>query len=117
MKVVINSCYGGFSISRKAFLKLREMGNKHALKETDYGELYKDGSGPRRTWGMERGGSFLRDIPRDDKDLIKIIEEMGDEANGGVASLTIVEVPDDVEWEIDEYDGYEHVAEKHRTWS
>jgi hypothetical protein len=31
--------------------------------------------------------------------------------------LKIVEVPADVEWVIDVYDGNEHVAEAHRTWS
>ena len=36
--------------------------------------------------------------------------------DGKCASLKVVEVPEDAEWEIDEYDGNEHVAEKHRTW-
>jgi len=31
--------------------------------------------------------------------------------------LKIVEVPDDANWYIAEYDGLEHVAERHRTWS
>jgi hypothetical protein len=30
--------------------------------------------------------------------------------------LEIVEIPDDVEYTIEEYDGLEHIAEKHRTW-
>jgi hypothetical protein len=37
-------------------------------------------------------------------------------ANGAHANLKIVEVPPDVEWQIEEYDGNEWVAEKHRTW-
>ena len=41
---------------------------------------------------------------------------MGAEANGNYAKLKIVEVPYGVEWTIAEYDGYEWVAEKHRTW-
>jgi hypothetical protein len=50
--------------------------------------------------------------------LIAVIEEMGvAEASGKYAEITIVEVPDDVKWHIDEYDGIEHVAEDHRTWS
>jgi hypothetical protein len=28
-----------------------------------------------------------------------------------------VDIPDDVNWYIEEYDGNEHVAERHRTWS
>ena len=34
----------------------------------------------------------------------------------GNANLKMVEIPDDVEWEIADYDGKEWVAEKHRTW-
>jgi hypothetical protein len=28
----------------------------------------------------------------------------------------VIEIPDDVEWIIVDYDGMEHIAEKHRTW-
>lgn len=115
MKVVINDCYGGFSLSRKAFLELRKRAVKEALEEADYGEMYPDGSGPRRDWGM--GDSFCRDIPRNHPELVRIVEEMGDKASGHLASLKIVEIPDDVSWHIKEYDGSEHVAEDHRTWS
>jgi len=48
--------------------------------------------------------------------LIAVIEELGEEANGRCAEIAIVEIPDDVEWEVDEYDGKEWVAEIHRTW-
>ena len=33
------------------------------------------------------------------------------------AQGSTVEIPDGVQWEIDEYDGGERVAECHRTWS
>jgi hypothetical protein len=49
--------------------------------------------------------------------LVQVVEELGKEANGNYAKLEIIEIPDDVDWEIDEYDGMEHIAEKHRTWS
>lgn len=117
MKVVINGCFGGFSLSRAAYLRLREMKNPHALAEPDFGEYWSDGSGPReRSVFDKRGGSWLRDIPRDDVQLVAVVEEMKDEANGMCAQLEIVEIPDDVKWEIDEYDGSEHIAEVHRTW-
>lgn len=58
------------------------------------------------------------EIPRDDHDLIKIVEAMGcTQASGKSAELKIVEIPDDVDWVIEEYDGLEWIAEKHRTWS
>lgn len=56
------------------------------------------------------------DIERNDPRLIQIVEELGEDAAGYGAMLKIVEIQDDVEWEIDEYDGSEWVAEKHRTW-
>ena len=35
----------------------------------------------------------------------------------GVNAITeIVDVPDDVQWHLVEYDGLEHIAENHRTW-
>jgi len=53
---------------------------------------------------------------RADPKLIQVVEELGDKANGSCAKLEIVEIPDGVDWQIEEYDGNEHVAEKHRTW-
>jgi hypothetical protein len=46
-----------------------------------------------------------------------VFKELGDVANGFAADLKIVEIPDGVDWEIEEYDGNEWVAEVHRTWS
>ena len=49
--------------------------------------------------------------------LIQVIEELGSElASGTYSKLELVEIPDGIEYEIDEYDGQEHIAEKHRTW-
>ena len=60
---------------------------------------------------------YSRDIKRDDPKLVAIVERLGEAANGEFAKLKVVEVPDGVEIEIVEYDGWEHVAEAHRTWS
>lgn len=118
MKVVINNRYGGFSLSRKAFLRLRELGEKTALSEPDYGEGWDDNSGPRIPLGPVNGrGCFCRDVPRNSRLLIQVIKELGEDANGEWASLKVVTIPNGVEWYIEEYDGMEHVAEKHRIWS
>ena len=86
--IVINKCYGGFGVSELAM------------------DLYK-----------KYTGTTASDIARDDPALVRIVRELGDEANGGYAKLHIVEVPGDVDWQIEEYDGNEWVAEVHRTWS
>ena len=90
MKIVINTCYGGFRLSKSAENMLKEL-----KKDPDI-EQY--------------------DVERNDLILIQIVEELKEKANGNYASLKIVEIPDDVEWIIQEYDGQEVVAEKHRTW-
>lgn len=64
------------------------------------------------------------ELPRDDRDLIKVIEELGDKAGytnseGYKNELKIVEIPDDVCWYIDEcmdIDLGEFVHEHARTW-
>jgi hypothetical protein len=48
--------------------------------------------------------------------LVALVEEMGDAANGTCARLRIVDIPEDIGWHIDEYDGIERAAENHRTW-
>jgi len=111
-KVVINACYGGFGLSREAFLFLRGLKHPMALAEPDIGEKWPD-------WDEVRSDfltSFLRDIPRDDPLLVAAVEMLGERADGQFASLRVVEIPADVEWEIQEYDGNEHIAEKHRAW-
>ena len=56
------------------------------------------------------------EVPRHHPLLIQVIEELGEDANGACAQLKIVEIPSDADYMIDEYDGFEHIAEKHRTW-
>lgn len=93
-KVVINTCYGGFSLSDSA-----------------------------RNLYYQKLGRTVHEwldhlIPRDDPMLIETVEELGVEKASGIhARLKIVEIPEDVEWHIYEYDGNECVAENHRTWS
>lgn len=91
--VVINDCYGGFGLSPKAQTEFKRLAG---ITDTDW---------------------YDRDIPRDDPYLIKVIKELGIAANGPHANLKIVEIPGDIEWLIQEYDGAEWVAEAHRTWS
>ena len=92
--VVINSDYGGFSLSDEAEARYKAMAG---ISEENEGWWYVD-------------------IERDDPYLVQIVREMGEEANGRFASLKIVEIPEDVDWEIAEYDGREWIAEKHRIW-
>lgn len=99
-QIVINRCYGGFSLSEQAKNMYKEA-TKDVIRSQHW---YPD-----------------QDIPRDDPILIGIIKEIGEKAAGGTfAKLKIIEIPDDVPadgWIVQDYDGVEWVAEKHRTWS
>lgn len=59
-------------------------------------------------------------IEREDRHnplVVECVETLGsDAASGRFANLEVVEIPDGVEYTIEEYDGNEHIAEKHRTW-
>lgn len=84
MKVLYNAKYGGFGFS-DAFID--EFKKRHPEKSLN-------------KWSVERN----------DPDTIALFEEMGsDKSSGYCADLRIEEIPDDVELEIDEYDGLETV--------
>lgn len=116
-KVVINTCFGGFGLSDEAVERYAELKGINLVRIQE-----------EKTWG---GASWYIDGIKDDAHyfssysigddradpiLIQVVEEMGKAANGWAADLAIVDIPDDVEWHIHEYDGSEHVAENHRTW-
>lgn len=60
----------------------------------------------------ELGGTheYEMDIPRDCPILVQMVKELAP------SYLRIVSVPDDTDWYIEDDDGREWVAEKHRTW-
>lgn len=159
MKVAINACFGGFSLSPQGIKRWAELKGRQCFFFTDvknngklelgtYREISIDEAASQFMWhafdisnpneifintdnwytmSMEdrqkaneihsSHSLYGRDIKRDDPELIRVIEELGKAANGKCASLRIVEIPDGIEWEINEYDGSESVEEKHRSWS
>lgn len=155
MKVVINRCFGGFSLSPLAVKRLAELQGRpcfffdqdyKGLKVTHtpvampseksflWGAFDTDDlsliAGPSaEAWAAmtleekqksnaDYSSRSLSSQPekRDDPLLVQVVEELGEKANGRCADLEIVEIPDGVEWEIDEYDGNERVHETHRSW-
>ena len=121
-KVVINTDFGGFGLSDQAFeLFLKKKGiefervqAKHFTNESEYYRKGHVGEEDHYLWHYD----LCED--RSDKHLVEVVEELGDVANGSYASLKVVEIDDDLSadgWYIAEYDGREHVAERHRTWS
>lgn len=80
-QVVINQCYGGFSLSAAA----------------------------EAAWESRTGREFDSwDVPRHDPDLIAIVKLFGKEANGDCAQLTVVTINSN-QYLITEYDGSETI--------
>jgi hypothetical protein len=105
MKVVINTCYGGFSLSRKAVEFMAKRGNEVAIKQLASYNQTKD---------LPR--SFYLYELRADPDLIAAVEELGEGANGELSNLKVVEIPDGIEWYVSEYDGVESIHQDHEIW-
>ena len=118
MKVVLNKCYGGFGLSDKAHDRLIELGVKYYESFDDLPknnkELYVVKSA---SYGFGKYYSNFSDTNnRSNELLIQVVEELGEEASGRFGELKIIEIPDDVIWEIDDYDGIETLHEIHRSW-
>lgn len=86
MKIVINQCFGGFSVSQKCFEHLDRVG---APKHID--EMYLDDN-------------------RSDPYLVGAVETLGEEVDGRNSKLTVVEWPDNIPYKISDYDGWEEVV-------
>ncbi len=134
--MILNKCFGGFVVSGKCydlyakkkgivlhkylpeedgddFVKVtgerKEVFTRYTTK--DYGDRVKVEKFDWRTC-IQLDGAY-----RTDGALIECIEELGDEASvEGFSELRIVEVPDDLNYVVDEYDGLETLHEAVRTW-
>jgi len=112
-KIIINKSYDEFCVSHKAFLRLRELGQREALQEPDRSEYWPAAAGPREP-SLNQYGKL---IPRDDQTLVRVVEELQEAANGHAAALKVVAIPDEVKWLITKAEGGEQVSEAHRTWA
>ena len=95
MKIVVNAKYGGFGLSDAA---MRRIGEFKGLTQS------------------HQIGFTERSLSRDDPVLVAVVEDLREAADGENAELVVVEIPDGVDWEIEECEGVEWVSEKHRSW-
>lgn len=94
--MVINKCYGGFSLSRAAS---EEIARRKGLKTRIENNFLYVGDDYDAVENV---------VPRNDPDLIDVVHEMGHKANGECSKLAIVNV--EVSLSIDSYDGKEKVV-------
>lgn len=130
-KVVINRRWGGFGLSPKAVIMLKDCGHVKTYEPSSYyGPDWKIPFEYDKKRAKEQGDSsyltiheekILSDEHHGDSrscpHLVRVVDQLGSEANGLYAELKIVEVPAGVEIEIDDYDGMETVREAGRSWS
>jgi hypothetical protein len=128
VKVVINRKYGGFGLSDAAHLRLIELGLPVVpMDNCDHGIAICDSEHPESEPSARRLSALTKtryyaSWAREEKHrshplVVQVVEELGDAASGWLAKLKIVEVPDGVDFEIDEYDGMETVRERSRSWA
>jgi len=140
-EVVINNCFGGFGISDLAYEELIKLGipvrkykkeprnPKTGLYDikvpNNEGKIIFDRKLEPKSesdfwdWDLskERYWDTWIEKDRENPMLIKVIKKLGKKANTRFSKLKIVKIPADIEYIIEEYDGFEHIAEKHQTWS
>lgn len=126
-KIILNKCYGGFELSKKAYeLYAKKKGLElytytQNIENGNFKYEYSDGEDLFTTYftkdfgndveisneDYEKYSLCLRDEAREDKTLIEVVEELGEEASGRFGELKIVEIPENAFYLIDEYDGIE----------
>ncbi len=94
--------YTGHTLSTLDFISYFKKDPKIDKVSGTYNEV-------EQLYGIADVSSFLDDSNRTDEDLIAVVEKLGSEASDCYANLKIVEIPDDFEYRIHEYDGLETV--------
>ena len=114
-KVVYNGGYGGFRISDEAVHWLIENGSeetKEFLKQRS--AVCKGYSTPGSVLSStpfgQAGWQWTESIPRHHKDLVAVVEALGELASGKFSNLRVHELSGNQYW-IEEYDGSETVHE------
>ena len=109
-KVVYNACYGGFSLSLKAVDWLEENAKDEALRKlikTVKTNNLNSSTSLKYEYLCYDVSDYFSD-KRHHKDLVAVVEALGDEASGSCAELEITEISGN-QYRIDEYDGSEEV--------
>lgn len=129
MKIILNKCYGGFDVSKEAYmLYAKKKGLNLYIYESEfkYGKfIYKktnDTSIMNDYFIKDMGNNveisdkdykknllYLNEKYRQDPTLIEVVEELKDKASGRFGDLKVVEIPDNCYYKIDEYDGVETI--------
>ena len=96
MKVVVNrTVCSSFSLSSAGFNRLFEL-------KGSIGQIGEDSKPAEKS-------IFLFNLPRNDKDLVQVVEELGTAASGPNAELTVFKISDNANWSVSEVLGFESI--------
>ena len=144
-EIVINKCWGGFGLSHDAimlyaeyagfklypFVEIREKKGVEWSSCTGKFKSYIDERSKSNPYDLifyskkplKRDGTYeeyswfsVDNIKRDDSALTKVVKKLKEKSFDTHAELKIVKIPDDIKWEINDYDGMESIEEKHKSW-
>ena len=135
-KVILNKCFGGFGVSKEAYelyAKKKGIDVFHYTQKNLKNEIYTYATDDNRSFDFYFTKDFgdnvyisdedfkeyflnLDEKFREDKTLIEVVEELGEKANAFYSNLKIVEIPDDLDYVIDNYDGIETLRQKVQEW-
>lgn len=138
-KVILNKCYGGFDVSIKATLAYakkkhlkvsiykRNFNNHSITYSLVSPKIVKDDGFLKYAVATKYHGRVANNLPpedildldgkyREDATLIEVVEKLGKEANTIISDLRVVEIPDDLDYMIDNYDGIETLHQRVQEW-
>jgi hypothetical protein len=134
MKIVINTTFGGFGLSHKGIMRYAELkgiklysregyfSEEYYLVEPEvYDKIYEKCKVNGIVNGIYEESNDLcfyeHNLERNDPILVQVVEELDEESWGKYAELKVVNIPDNIEWYISDYDGVETIHENHEMWS
>lgn len=132
MKVILNKCFGGFDVSEEAYELYAKKKGVNIFKyelapDLNYRKTKRSGICIYH-FTQDFGDKINRnDVDwnkyfslgtehREDPILIEIVEELGEKASGAFGELVVVDIPDGMDYVIDEYDGIETLHENVEVW-
>jgi hypothetical protein len=104
-KIVINNYFSGLGLSDLAIERYSTLSGIE-LELNDKDDKFAVGKYKFYAWALDR----------DDINLVKVVEELGEDVNGKHSNLEILEIPDGVDWAIHDNNGVEFIYDKNRVW-
>jgi hypothetical protein len=134
-KIVINDCYGGFSLSKQGMERYAELKDINLyIEPADFGyftywtipkeerigfieyEQWEESSKEDRSRSDSIYVKYTlsaRKFDRTDPILVQVVEELGEKASGNGAKLIVVQLEKGTKYRIEEYDGLECIITPH----